>query len=56
VWEAFYRPGIRASDISDPRSDISDQSDIFSLNRIYPAQSDLAEILQKTEIGRMYPS
>jgi hypothetical protein len=38
------------------RSNISDQSDIFSLNRIYPVQSDLAEILQKTEIDRMYPS
>jgi hypothetical protein len=51
----FYRPGTRASDISDLESDISDRSDMFGPDQIYPTNSDLAEILQKTELCWIYP-
>jgi hypothetical protein len=56
VREAFYRLGTRASDISDLESDISDlESDISGPDRIYLANSDLAKILQKTKLYRIYP-
>jgi hypothetical protein len=45
----FYRLGTRVSDIYD-------RSDMSGLDRIYPTNSDLAEILQKTELCRIYPS
>jgi hypothetical protein len=49
------------SDISNLGSDISDRSNISNPNQIYPAQSDLANFLQKwsqsdiSKLGRMCP-